>query len=89
MALGAPRLFPPILDGQIDPGLLNGSKVVGVAGYQRNLQAHGDGGNQAVGQFYNRALLARRCLDGAGGKVVALLGVICSFWLSHARAFFN
>ena len=43
--------IPPILNYQIDPGFLNGLKILGVAGYKRPIQPNGYGSNQAIGQF--------------------------------------
>jgi hypothetical protein len=62
----------PILDREMDPRFLNRPEILGVARYKRSVQPHGDGGNQAIGEFDHRALLPCRRLDGGRRKIVGV-----------------
>src|SRR5271157_2265697 len=43
-----PLCLPPILKNQIDPGFLNGLKILSVARYKRPIQPNGYRSNQAI-----------------------------------------
>ena len=61
----------PILKYQVDPGFLNGLKILGVAGYKRPIQPNSYGSNQAIGEFKSRTVLSRCGFDRGGGEVVS------------------
>ena len=62
---------PPILKYQIDPGFLNGLKILGVAGYKRPVQPNGYGSDQAIWEFKSGAVFSRGRFDRGGGEVVS------------------
>ena|SRR5271165_3917541 len=62
---------PPIFKYQIDPGFLNGLKILGVAGYKRPIQPNGYRGNQAIGEFKSRTVLSCCRFDRGGSEVVS------------------
>jgi hypothetical protein len=53
-----------------DAGSLDGLKIFGVAGREWQAKPDGNGGNQAIREFNNRALLAGRGLDGGGLEII-------------------
>src|SRR5208337_450280 len=68
---GTRLCVPPILKYQVDPGFLNGLKVLGVAGYKRPIQPNGHGSDQAIQEFKGRTVLSCRRFDCGSGKIVS------------------
>ena len=69
----------PVLDIKGNAGFLDRLKVFSVSGHQWQAQPDGNCGNQTIGKFDNRALLAGCGLDDGCLQIVGGVGVICSF----------
>lgn len=60
----------PVFDIKGDAGSLDGLKVFSVPGRQGQAKPDRKGGNQTIGKFDSRALLAGCRLDGGGLEII-------------------
>jgi hypothetical protein len=79
----------PVLDVQAAAGALDRLKIFGVSSHEWQGKSNGNGGDQTIRKFDNRALHAGCRFDGRGLQIVGGSWAICSFWFSQTKAFWS